>query len=178
MVCPFSVSPLDHLYAILPSPMLPYSPTCSQKPTTPSSLHFTIREHQAFPGPRASLLIDVLQGHPLLNMWLEPWVPPCVLFGWCFSSWELLEGGLVGWYCCSSYGMLTPSTTSVLPLIPSLGTLYSVQWLAVSIHLCICQNLAKPLKRQIYQALVRKHFLALAIVSGYRGCIWYGCPGG
>lgn len=30
MLCPFSVSPLDHLYTILPSPMFPYSPTCSQ----------------------------------------------------------------------------------------------------------------------------------------------------
>jgi hypothetical protein len=33
----------------------------------------------------ASLSIDAWQGHPLLHMQLEPWVPPCVLFGWWFS---------------------------------------------------------------------------------------------
>jgi hypothetical protein len=30
-----------------------------------------------------------LQGHPLLHMWLEPWVPPCVFFGQWFSPWQL-----------------------------------------------------------------------------------------
>jgi hypothetical protein len=29
-------------------------------------------------GLRASLPIDVRQGHPLLHVRLEPWVPPCV----------------------------------------------------------------------------------------------------
>jgi hypothetical protein len=33
----------------------------------------------------------------------------------------------------------TPSAPSVLSLTPPLGTPCSVQWLAVSIHLCICQ---------------------------------------
>jgi hypothetical protein len=28
-------------------------------------------------------------------MQLEPWVPPCVFFGWCFSPWELLGVWLV-----------------------------------------------------------------------------------
>jgi hypothetical protein len=31
----------------------------------------------------------------LLHMWLEPWVPPCVLFGWWFSPWELWRVWLV-----------------------------------------------------------------------------------
>jgi hypothetical protein len=31
-----------------------------------------------------------------------------------------------------------------------LGTLCSVQWLAVSICLCICQALAEPLRKQLY----------------------------
>jgi hypothetical protein len=51
--------------------------------------------HRAFPGPRPSLPIDVQQGHPLLHMKLEPWVPPCVLFGWWFSFWELVGVWLV-----------------------------------------------------------------------------------
>jgi hypothetical protein len=42
------------------------------------------------------------------------------------TSWG---GGLVGWYCCSSYGFQIPSTPSVLSLTPLLGTPCSVQWL-------------------------------------------------
>jgi hypothetical protein len=34
-------------------------------------------------------------------------------FGWWFIPWEL-RGGLAGWYCCSSYGVQTPSSFSVL----------------------------------------------------------------
>jgi hypothetical protein len=45
--------------------------------------------HWAFTGPRASLPIDVWQGHPLLHMQLEPCGPPCILFDWWFSPWEL-----------------------------------------------------------------------------------------
>jgi hypothetical protein len=47
---------------------------------------------QAFTGLRASPPIDTQQGHPPLHMQLEPWVAPCVLFGWWFSPWELLGG--------------------------------------------------------------------------------------
>jgi hypothetical protein len=42
-----------------------------------------------------------------------------------------------------------PSAPWVLSLTPPLGTLCSVQWMAVSIHLCICQGLVKPLRRQL-----------------------------
>jgi hypothetical protein len=42
-------------------------------------------------------------------MQLEPWVPPCVLFGWWVSHCELWVGGrLVGWHCCSSYEVAKP----------------------------------------------------------------------
>jgi hypothetical protein len=57
-------------------------------------------------------------------------------------------------------------------------TFCSVQWLAECIHLCICQVLAEPLRRQLYQAPVRKHLLASTIVSGFGNCIWDGSPGG
>jgi hypothetical protein len=59
----------------------------------------------------------------------------------------------------------TPSAPSVLSLTPSLGIPCSVQWLAVSIHLCICQAVAEPLRRQLYQAPVSKHFLSCTSVS-------------
>ena len=44
--------------------------------------------------------------------------------------------------------------------------------------LYICQALAEPLRRQLYQALVSKHFLASTILSGFGDCIWDGSQGG
>jgi hypothetical protein len=38
--------------------------------------------------------------------------------------------------------------------------------MTVSMHFCICQALAEPLRRQLYQAPVSKHLLASTIVSG------------
>ena len=71
-----------------------------------------------------------------------------------------------------------PSTPSVLPLTPPLGSLCSVRWLTSSIRICIGQDLAESLSRQLYQALVSKHFLASAILSGFGGCMWDGSWGG
>jgi hypothetical protein len=58
-----------------------------------------------------------------------------------------------------------PSAPSVIPLTPPLGSLCSVQGLAVSICNCIVQDMAKEARRQLYQAPVSKHFLASAVVS-------------
>jgi hypothetical protein len=61
-------------------------------PTTYSllpTLTFPTWGHWAFIGPRVSSQINAQQGHPLLHMLLEPWVPPCGLFGWWYSPWEL-----------------------------------------------------------------------------------------
>jgi hypothetical protein len=52
---------------------------------TSLSWHILPLRHRAFPRTRDSPLIDVLQRHPLLHMWLETWVPPYVLFVWWFS---------------------------------------------------------------------------------------------
>jgi hypothetical protein len=52
----------------------------------------------------------------------------------------------------------------VLSLAPSLGTLCSVKWMAVSIHFCIFQELAEPLRRQLYQTPVSKLLLVSASV--------------
>jgi hypothetical protein len=48
--------------------------------------------------------------------------------------------------------------------------------LAESIHLCICQTLVEPLRRQLYPASVSKYLLASTIVSGFGDCIWDGSP--
>jgi hypothetical protein len=79
-------------------------------------------------------------------MQLEPWVPPCILFGWWFSPWELWGYWLVH-IVFPPMGLQTPSAPWVLSLAPSLGTLCSIQWMSVSIHFCICQALAEPLRR-------------------------------
>ena len=75
-------------------------------------------------------------------------------------------------------GLQTPLDPWALSLAPSLGTLCSIQWVSVSIHFCICQALAEPLRRQLYQAPVSRLLLASAIVSGFGGCLWDGSPGG
>jgi hypothetical protein len=109
----------------------------------------------------------------------------CYICSWSHGSLHVYSfvGGLVpessglpvGSYC-SSYGL--QSASSILSLAPPLGTLCSVQWLTVSIHLCICQTLTEPLRRQLYQAPISKHFLASTIVSGFGICLWDGSPGG
>ena len=96
-------------------------------PLSPSSLswHSPIMGLLAFLGTRASLPFDVQQCHPLLHIQLEPWVPPCVLFGWWFSLWELWGVWLVN-IVALPMGLQIPSAPSVLPLTPPLGSLYSV----------------------------------------------------
>jgi hypothetical protein len=74
-------------------------------------------------------------------------------------------------------GLQTPSAPWVLSLAPSLGTLCSVQWMVVSIHFCICQALAEPLRRELYQVPVSKLLLVPTIVSEFGGCIWDGSQG-
>jgi hypothetical protein len=59
-----------------------------------------------------------------------------------------------------------------------LWSLCSVWWLAARICIFIGKALAEPLRRKLYQALVLKHFLASAIVSGFCVCTWHGSPGG
>jgi hypothetical protein len=54
-------------------------------------------------------------------------------------------------------GLQPPSAPSVPSLTPPSRTLRSVQWSAGSIHLCICQALAEPLRRP-YQTPASKHF--------------------
>jgi hypothetical protein len=76
-------------------------------------------------------------------------------------------------------GLQTRLALSVLSLTsPSIGTMCSVQWMAVSICLCICQALAELLRRQLHQAPVSMHLLASTIVSGFGDCIWEGSPSG
>jgi hypothetical protein len=129
----------------------------STHPATPTSLssiplHWGI--YSAFIGPRTSPSIEVWQGHPLLHMQLEPYALLC----WWLSPWEFWGIWLVDVIVLPK-GLQTLSTPSVLSLTSPLGVPCSVQWLAASIQLCICQALAEPLRRHLYHAPFRKNFL-------------------
>jgi hypothetical protein len=82
-------------------------------PTSPALHSLTLR-HQAFKGPRVAPPIDAKYGRPLPNMQLEPWVSPCVLFGWWFSPWKLWEMWLVDIFVLIM-GLQTLSAPSVFP---------------------------------------------------------------
>jgi hypothetical protein len=61
-------------------------------------------------------------------MQLEPWVPPCVFFGWWFIPRDLCVCGGVGGYWLvhifvPPMRLWTPSAPWVFSLAPSLGTL-------------------------------------------------------
>ena len=96
---------------------------------TPDFLHWhsPTLGHWAFTGPRAFPHFDDGQGHPLLHMQLELWVPPCVLIAWWFSPGELwgvwLDDTVV-----LPLGLQMPSAPSVLSLTPSLRIPCSAQW--------------------------------------------------
>ena len=66
-------------------------------------------------------------------------ITPCVLFGWWFSSWELLAGIWLVDIVVLPMELQTPSAPSVFPLTHPLMTLSSVPWLAASIRICIGQ---------------------------------------
>jgi hypothetical protein len=144
MLSSFLVSPPKTLSSLpLRFPLL-------TNPPTPASLSWYshILGHWAFTGPMGSPPTDVWQGHPLIHMQLEPQVPPCVLFSWCFSPWKLWRYWLVH-IVVSPMGLQTPSAPWVLSLAPPLGTLCSVQWLVESLHLCSCQALVESIRRQL-----------------------------
>jgi hypothetical protein len=96
---------------------------------------------------------------------------------WWFSPRELWGYWLVH-IVVPPRGMQTPSAPWVLSLAPSLGALCSTQWMIVSINFCICQALAEPINRQLYQAPISKPLLTSTIVSGISGGLWDGSPGG
>jgi hypothetical protein len=106
----------------LQNPSTPSPLPLLTNPPTPTSWpwHSPTLELRAFTGPRASPPIDDRLGHLLLLMQLEPWVPPCMLFGWWFSPKELRGYWLVH-IVVLPMGLQTPSAPWVLSLGTSLG---------------------------------------------------------
>jgi hypothetical protein len=69
----------------IPSPHPPCSPNHPLPLPSPGiPLHWGIEPSQD-QGPLLPLMTDLT----LLCIQLEPWVPPCVLYCWWFSPWEL-----------------------------------------------------------------------------------------
>jgi hypothetical protein len=164
MLSPFLVPPTHSsshcFYEGAPPPIHPVPP-CHPGIT----LHWGIKLSQD-----QRLLLTLMPNNAIL----------CYICGWSHESLHVyysvgglvlgVRGGVgVGGVCCPP---------SVLSLTPPLGSLCSVQWLTASIHLCICQALAEPLRRQLYQAPDSMHFLASTIASGFGDCILDGSPGG
>ena len=113
----FPLSRSPHRIPHNPSPHLLLLWGCS--PTHPPATsflpwHSPTLGHWAPSGPRASSPIDVQRNHPLPHMWLEPWVLPCVFFGWWSSPWEL-QGVWPVDIVTPSIALQIPSA----PLVPS-----------------------------------------------------------
>jgi hypothetical protein len=97
---PYSPSPA------FPLPPLGCSPTHIPSPAPPLQ-HLPMLRHQTSTGPRASPPIAVRQGHPLLHMYLESWISPCILLVW----WSSLSLHWAVWTAdVLSMRLQTPST--------------------------------------------------------------------
>ena len=92
-------------------------------------------------------------------MQLEPWFPPCVLFGWCFSPWELWGYWLVH-IVVPAMGLQNPfsflgpfySSSIVEPVLsPKDGCEHPLLYLS--------GNGRESQEIQLYQTLVIKHLL-------------------
>ena len=116
------------------TPYLPLLPHC---PSIPLCWGIKLSQEQ---WPLLPLMPD--KASMLLYMQLEPWVPPCVLFGWWFSPWKLWVVWLVD--IVLPMGLQTPSAPSTLPLTLPLGSPSSAPWLAISgsVSVRLWQNLS------------------------------------
>lgn len=81
---PFPGLPSGRPHPITPTPaskrVLAYPPTHIHLPTFPP-WHSPTLEHRTPSSPRAIPPTDIKEWHPLPHVWLEPWDPPCSLFG-------------------------------------------------------------------------------------------------
>jgi hypothetical protein len=133
--------------------VLPLSWLPLQKNTIPSLLLYSPTQPLLLLCSGISLHLDIKtsqdQGPPLPLMynkgilcsiirWSHETLHVYSLFRW-FSPWELWEYGLVH-IVVPPMELQPPSALWILSLAPPLGTLCTVQWLAESIYLCICQE--------------------------------------
>jgi len=131
----------------IPLPLLLWGHSHSHPPTpTATHWHYPKLGKQVFTRPRTIPPIDSGECHPLPHMWLESWVPPCIL----------MFGGLVPG-CSGGIGLVeiivlpmvlqTPPATSVFSQTPPMEFTCSVQCLAATILIYISRALAYLLRR-------------------------------
>ena len=85
-------------------------------------------------GGALCILSSTMLCNPLLHTYLEPWIPPCVLFGSIVPGSSRGSDYLILFFLM---GLQSPSAPLVLPLTLPLGTPCSIQWLAVSAFVLI-----------------------------------------
>ena len=135
-VIPFPSFPSENPLSPFPSPYSPTHPLPLPGPGIPLHRGIELSQDQ---GSLLPLMIDKAifcyicsRSHGSLHV-----------YSWAGS---LVPGSSKGYWLVHivvpPMGLQAPSAPLVLSLVPSLGTLCSVQWLAESIHLCICQALA------------------------------------
>jgi hypothetical protein len=171
----FKCYPLSR-FLLWKSPIPSYFPLLYPPTTTSPPWPSLILGYGSFIGPRTSLPIDVEQCHSLLHMHLDLWVPPCVLFVFWFSHWQLRGAGGGGYFvrcCCSSYGV-TNSFSSYSPFSNSSIKGPVLSPIVGCICLCNRQALEEPLRRQLYQSPVIMHILASTVATAFEVCMWDG----
>ena len=131
--------------------LLTYTPS-----PAPSLQHLPILRHQTSTGPMASPPIDARQGHPLLHMYLESWIPPFTRLG-CWSS-QLI-------FCL--LGCKSPQLLQSFCQLPHEGPgAQSDGWLQASTSALVSCWL--NLSRSFHQVPVSKHLLA------HSNSVWFG----
>jgi hypothetical protein len=133
---PLHKSPMPFSSPFIYNNVPPYThPSCLTTYSVVSSLHGT----KGLPSQRCLIMPS-----PATYLARAMGPPMCIL-GWWFSLWEHWGIWLVH-IVVLPMGLQTPSDPSVLVLTLPLGSTCSVQWLAMSIHICIDQALAESLR--------------------------------
>jgi hypothetical protein len=77
-----------------------------------------------------------------------------------------------------SIRLQTPLAPTVIAMTSTLRSPYSVQCLALYVYICMWPALPEPLRGQLYETPVSKHFWASAVLSGTGVRRWDGSLGG
>jgi hypothetical protein len=97
-------------------------------------------------------------------------------FDWWFSPRELWGYWLVH-IVVPPMGLQIPSAW-VLSLVPSLGTLFFVQWMAVSIQLLYLSGTGIASQDAAISGSCQQALVGIHNSVGFGGCLWDGSPSG
>ena len=106
-----------------------------------------ITKTQISPRLGASDLTETKAGSPLLYMCWADWISLCMVSDWWLSNVEL-PGVHVSWDCWPFYGVTFPFSFFSPSCNSTIVVSTSVQWLSVSICVCLSLLLVGPLREQ------------------------------